>query len=406
MDNTSSLQKDIDDIQSINIVPTILDVICRSTGMGFAAIARVTEEKWITCGVLDTVPLGLSVGDELEINDTFCKQVRESNRLVIMDHAAKDKVYCHHKIPKMYGFQSYISVPILRKNGEFFGTLCALDPKPNKVNNPQVIAMFTMFCEMLAFHLDAIDTMQKQGQALKRKESELATYDFISSHDLQEPLRKIQILSSAIENNEAPNLSDAGKKYFSSIKNAATRMRTILNDLLSYSETSFNSNRFKEVELSALVKRSKSRLAKQFEHTKTRWGMDDLCQLNVVPIQIEQLFYNMFSNCINFKSPERDLHIQLNTSKNLGSAFNVHGLQSNVMYCEITVKDNGIGFEQQYADRMFQLFKRLSTDEHNKGTGIGLAIVKRIVENHQGQIVAIGKPNHYAIFKMYFPVSE
>ncbi|WP_276169231.1 GAF domain-containing sensor histidine kinase [Zobellia alginiliquefaciens] len=398
------LQNDIEDIQSISIVPTILDVVCRATGMGFAAIARVTEDTWVTCGVLDKIPFGLSVGDELAIETTFCKQVRESDKLVVMDHVDTDEVYHNHPIPAQYGFQSYISVPIIRKNGEFFGTLCALDLKPNKVNNPQIIDMFSMFTELIAFHLDAIETMRKQDTAIKKKDNELAAYDFISSHDLQEPLRKIQILTSTIEEQEHQNLSNKGKKYFKSIKKAATRMRRILNDLLTYSETEFKPKSFKEQDLKVLVERAKSRLNKQIEETNTVIDIDTLCTLNVVPIQIEQLFYNLFANSLSFKSSKRPLLIEVSSAKGLGKTFGMEGLEDNVMYCEIIVKDNGTGFDQQYSQKIFEIFQRLKFKEDDKSTGIGLSIVKRIVENHRGEIIALGKPDHYAIFKVYLPL--
>ncbi|MBU2973065.1 sensor histidine kinase [Zobellia sp. B3R18] len=404
MEIVGALQKDIEDIQSISIVPTILDVVCRATGMGFAAIARVTDETWVTCGVLDAIPFGLSVGDELEIETTFCKQVRESDKLVVIDHVEKDKVYHNHPIPAQYGFQSYISVPIVRKNGEFFGTLCALDLKPNKVNNPEIIAMFSMFTELIAFHLDALETMRRQDTAIKKKDVELATYDFISSHDLQEPLRKIQILTSTLEKKEEKNLSEKGKKYFKSIKKAATRMRNILNDLLTYSETEFKPKSFKELDLNVLVNRAKTRLSTQLEESNAIINTNDLCTLNIVPIQMEQLFYNLFANSLSFKSDKRPLLIEVGSKQGLGQSFGVQGLEEAKMYCEITVKDNGIGFEQQFSEKIFDIFQRLKSKENDKSTGIGLSIVRRIVENHNGKIIAIGKPDHFAIFKIYLPL--
>ncbi|MBU2946482.1 sensor histidine kinase [Zobellia uliginosa] len=404
MEILGELQKDINDIQSISIVPTILDVVCRATGMRFAAIARVTEKTWITCGVLDGVPLGLAIGDELEISTTFCKQVRESNSLVVIDHVDKDAVYHDHPIPAQYGFQSYISVPIVRNDGAFFGTLCALDPEPNRVNTAEIIGMFTMFTELIAFHLEAIEKMEKQDNVLKKKNIELAAYDFISSHDLQEPLRKIQILTSALERKEKDNLSESGKKYFKSIKKAAKRMRNIFKDLLTYSEAEFKPQSFKERDLKELAIQAKSRLSKQIDKTNAIVNIDELCRLSVVPIQIEQLFYNLFANSLNFKSEDRPLLIEVSSSQGLGDTFGVKGLQANVKYCEITVKDNGVGFDQQYSEKIFDIFQRLKTNEDDKSTGIGLSIVKRIVENHQGKIIALGKPDYFAVFKMYLPL--
>tara|TARA_R110002049_G_scaffold28018_5_gene96665 strand:- start:13342 stop:14553 length:1212 start_codon:yes stop_codon:yes gene_type:complete len=400
----SKLQKDIEDIQSIAIVPTILDVVCRATGMGFAAIARVTEDTWLTCGVLDNIPFGLSVGDELEISTTFCKRVRESNELVVIDHVEKDEVYFNHPIPLQYGFQSYISVPIVRNNGEFFGTLCALDPKPNKLKNAKVIDMFTMFSQLISFHLDAVKTMRSQANIIKHKEGELATYDFISSHDLQEPLRKIEILSNTIETREGQKLTLKGRKYFKSIRKAATQMRNILDDLLKYSENDFNPKSFQVQDMQKLVEQVRFRLSEEFDRSNATLTMGTLHPLQVMPVQMEQLFYNLFSNSLRYRDRKRKLVIEVESRTGPGSNFKVDDLDKNLHYCEITVRDNGKGFDQQYNEKIFEIFQRLENKQDDKSTGIGLAIVKRIVANHNGRIMATSEPNSHATFKIYLPI--
>lgn len=128
-------QEDIDAIQNIPAVPTILDVVCQTTGMRFAAVARVTEGRWVTCTVLDNIDFGLKPGDELKVETTICHEIRQSREPVIINHVAEDGSYCGHPTPTMYGFQSYISMPIIRKDGSFFGTLCAIDPAPAQLKN-------------------------------------------------------------------------------------------------------------------------------------------------------------------------------------------------------------------------------------------------------------------------------
>jgi GAF domain-containing protein len=146
---------DIAAIGRIPAVPTILDVVCRTTGMGFAAVARVTEEKWIACSVRDDIAFGLQPGGELRIETTICDEIREHREPVVINNVAESEVYCGHQTPAMYGFQSYISVPILLPDGAFFGTLCAIDPKPHLLKTPEVTGMFKLFAELIAFHLDA-----------------------------------------------------------------------------------------------------------------------------------------------------------------------------------------------------------------------------------------------------------
>lgn len=161
MDNFElDIDRDVQEISRISMIPTLLTVICQSTGMGFAAVARVTENRWIACGVRDEILFGLKPGDELKVETTICNDIRKYHKAIVIDHVDEDKEFCNHPTPKMYGFQSYISMPIMRKNGDFFGTLCALDPKPARLKNPAVIGMFELFADLISFHLEALDRLE------------------------------------------------------------------------------------------------------------------------------------------------------------------------------------------------------------------------------------------------------
>jgi GAF domain-containing protein len=133
-----AFQKDISIIRDIEAVPNILQVVCHATGMGFAAVARVTEGRWIACSVLDQINFGLKPGGELKVETTICHEIRQSGQGVVIDHVAEDEVYCGHPTPAMYGFQSYISIPIILCDGTMFGTLCAIDPKPHRLKIPGI----------------------------------------------------------------------------------------------------------------------------------------------------------------------------------------------------------------------------------------------------------------------------
>ncbi len=163
-------QDDIDAVNQIEAVRSILDVLCRTTGMGFTAVARVTDDRWITCKTQDLIGFGLKPGDELKIATTICREVRRDRQAVIIDHVAEDPAFCGHPTPAMYGFRSYVSMPIIRKDGEFFGTLCAIDPRPAKVSTPETIGMFRLFAELIAFHLDA-DEKLAAAEAIRRSDA-------------------------------------------------------------------------------------------------------------------------------------------------------------------------------------------------------------------------------------------
>ncbi len=150
-----AFEDDILAIQQIDAVPHILEVVCRTTGLGFAAVARVTEERWIACEVRDEMGFGLAAGGELKIETTICNEIRQHGRLVVFDDAVGDESFRHHPALQRYGFRSYISAPIVLHDGTFFGTLCAIDPRPARVNTPETIGMFRLFAGLIAFHLEA-----------------------------------------------------------------------------------------------------------------------------------------------------------------------------------------------------------------------------------------------------------
>ena len=122
--------------------------------MGFAAIDRVTNERWICCAVKDDIAFGLTPGGELKVETTICNEIRASRQLVVIDHVAEDRVFHSHPTPAMCGFQSYISQPIILPDGSFFGTLCAIDPRPHALTAPTVLGMFKSFADLIAFYLD------------------------------------------------------------------------------------------------------------------------------------------------------------------------------------------------------------------------------------------------------------
>lgn len=152
---TNSLAEDVAAIQRMTAVPSLLEVVCRVTGMGLAAIARVTEDDWIACAVRDEIAYGLSPGDELPISTTICDEVRGHRRATVIEHVAEDPLFHDHPTPRRYGFQSYISVPILRADGGFFGTLFAIDMAPAKLANSSAVTTFNLFAQLIALQLDA-----------------------------------------------------------------------------------------------------------------------------------------------------------------------------------------------------------------------------------------------------------
>lgn len=146
---------DVAAIQGIAVIPRLLEVVCRSTGLSFAAVARVTEQRWVACAVRDELALGLEPGSELKLETTLCNEIRQHGQVVVIDDVVLDQTFSCHPTPQLYNFRSYISVPIRLRDGRLFGTLCALDRGPAQLSTPQTVGMFTLFAELIAFHLEA-----------------------------------------------------------------------------------------------------------------------------------------------------------------------------------------------------------------------------------------------------------
>ncbi|MDF7776731.1 GAF domain-containing protein [Sphingomonas sp. AOB5] len=147
---------DVAAVQHMPEIEAMLEDVCRATGMGFAAVARVTADRWIACQILDKIEFGLKPGDELKIKTTICDEIRESGRRVYIDHVSGNEAWRRHHTPAMYGFESYISIPIFLADGSFFGTLCAIDPAPSEVSLADLVPLFEQYAAEIAVRLDQI----------------------------------------------------------------------------------------------------------------------------------------------------------------------------------------------------------------------------------------------------------
>lgn len=246
----------------------------------------------------------------------------------------------------------------------------------------------------------------KRAEELVLVNTELLAFNYISSHDLQEPLRKIQTLAGRILEKETQNLSDAGKDYFHRIQSAAGRMRQLIEDLLVYSRTNIAERKFEKIDLNTIIEEVKAEIKENIEEKHAIIEAVEMCEMNLIPFQFRQLMHNLIRNALKFSSPERPPHILIKSRIVKGNVLNNAKLVGAKSYCHISVTDNGIGFEPEYKDRIFEVFQKLHNREEYEGTGIGLAIVKKIVENHNGIVTATSQLNKGATFDIYIPVTE
>ncbi|MEP7169228.1 MAG: PAS domain S-box protein [Bacteroidota bacterium] len=245
--------------------------------------------------------------------------------------------------------------------------------------------------------------LEQKNLELEKINKELQSFAYISSHDLQEPLRKIQTFSSHILNKEHGNLSENGKDNFKRIQSAAQRMQTLIEDLLTYSRTNTTERKFENTDLNKIIDQVKEDLREDLKEKQATIEATGLCELNIIPFQFRQLMNNLIGNSLKFSFPDNPAHIKIKSETESGIKFNNQKLSSDKKYCHISVSDNGIGFEQQYSEKIFEVFQRLHGKSEYRGTGIGLSIVKKIVENHGGVIIAKSELNKGATFDIFIP---
>jgi light-regulated signal transduction histidine kinase (bacteriophytochrome) len=234
---------------------------------------------------------------------------------------------------------------------------------------------------------------------------ELQSFAYISSHDLQEPLRKIQTFSSQLLEKEYDHLSDKGKEKFIRMQVAANRMQTLIDDLLAYSRTNTTERVFEKTDLNKIIEEVKEDLKEDLKQAHALIETSNMCEVKIIPFQFRQLLYNLISNSIKFSKEKDHPHIKIESEIDSGKKFNIDKLSKEVTYCHISISDNGIGFEPQYSEKIFEVFQRLHGKHEYSGTGIGLAIVKKIVENHNGVVTASGELNKGATFDIYIPAN-
>lgn len=403
IDIQDNLRTEIEAVRQTPIVPTMLEVICQITGMGFAAIARVTKDKWVACSVRDEVQFGLQAGGELKIETTLCNEIRDHRQPIIIDDVEQDPQYCSHHTPKIYGLKSYISFPIILKDGRLFGTLCAIDAKPAQVNNSKVIGTFTMFAELLAFHLQSLDLLERSQEtnealqninnSLAKVNQELDNIVYMASHDLKSPITNIGSLLEMLS--EAVAEENLNKEEINHIiylmKSSIQSFNCTIKDLTTVVETATTGadEKTEEINIVELVEIVKQDLTQLIETSQAKievFNEDKLVLLSSRK-NLKSILYNLLSNAIKYRSPVRRPEVLVKLEEIDGK---IH----------LSVTDNGLGIPLDKQDQVFTIFKRFHS--HEEGSGIGLYIVKRMVDNMNGQIQVKSVLNQGTTFNIIF----
>ena len=248
-------------------------------------------------------------------------------------------------------------------------------------------------------------TLEERNATLERMNKEMETFSFISSHDLQEPLRKIRNFATVLLSDEQKNLSPTGKHYLQRMQDSVKRMQMLLEDLLIYSKVSDSKPKLQKVDLSIIANEVIADFQELINEKKAVVKTSGLCEVYVVQFQFRQLLQNLISNALKFSHPKRYPRITISSETVRGGKMKGVKLLPSVNYCHMTITDNGIGFDTKYKERIFEVFQRLHSQDEYTGTGMGLAICKRIVENHKGIMTATSVPGSSAQFDIYIPLA-
>ncbi len=252
----------------------------------------------------------------------------------------------------------------------------------------------------------AEEELARQAQELARSNEELQQFAYVASHDLQEPLRKIRAFGDRLKNKYAKALSYQGRDYIARMRNAAERMQTLINDLLTFSQVTTKARPFVPVNLARVVQDVLSDMEVRIEQTGGFVEVGELTTIDADPMQMRQLLQNIISNALKFHRDEEAPVVKIHSQNLDGQQQNlVRGAADNGL-CQIIVEDNGVGFDEKYVDRIFCPFQRLHGQSRYEGAGIGLAICRKIVERHGGSITARSTPGQGATFIVTLPLKQ
>ena len=291
----------------------------------------------------------------------------------------------------------------MRKDGsKFWGSIVITALHDDEDN----IIGFSKVTRDLTERKIAEDKLKEYTRELEFQNKELEQFAYAASHDMKEPLRKIHFYNSFIMDTSAEKLDEKAQLYLSRSINAADRMSALIEDLLTYSRTTSNTESFIETDLNKIMEEVRLLHKEEIEQKKVKFNIGQLPIIIAVPFQITQLMENLVNNAIKYKHPERDVVININCELVKNEEINEPDVQLNRLYHKISFIDNGIGFEPQHAGKIFEIFQRLNNHPDASGSGIGLAICNRIVQNHKGYIQATGRLNEGAQFDVYLPVNH
>ena len=374
-DSAEEIARDVAALNRLQAVPTLLEVLCESTGMRFAAVARVTENTWTACVVKDEISFGITAGGQLDLESTLCIESKRSNAPIVIEQASTDPRYCDHPTPKLYKIESYVSVPIVLPNGRYFGNLCAIDPAPAKVADPKILKMFTRFAALIGMLLDSEMARQADQSALRGAHADNEVREqFIAilGHDLRNPLQAIYSAGVLLEKKISdPTLQGVASRIRVSVK----RMSCLINDLLDFARARLGEGmgvRVEEVEdidagLNAVVREFQDGQPERQILANISVTRKVRCDLG----RVQQVASNLIGNALKHGAPEGTVKVSAQAE------------ESDLV---LNVWNAGEPISPENLDKICEPFWRHSSTGNREGLGLGLYICSEIVRAHGGTL--------------------
>ncbi|MDB5828768.1 MAG: histidine kinase, partial [Variovorax sp.] len=313
-DSPESIANDVAAVARISAVPALLRIVCQNTGLGFAAVARVTDGTWTACAVQDDIAFGLKAGGQLDVHSTLCKEARAARQPVVIDHASQDPVYFNHHTPRLYGIESYISVPILRPGGEYFGNLCAIDPKPSKVSDPKTIAMFEAFAELIGRQLDLERQQEETETALLDANATAELRDqFIAvlGHDLRNPLASIGAIGDILSRRPDGDVAGYGRR----VRANTRRMSRLIDDVLDLARGRMGAGMGVRLEPVSDLEGAVRNVVQELRDAHEDWAIEESYRIaGMVECdagRVQQLVSNLVGNALNYGLPTEPVAIDV-----------------------------------------------------------------------------------------------
>jgi signal transduction histidine kinase len=371
---------DIEAVRSIEAVPVILSMVRHLTGMRFAAVARVTEQNWVACAVDDAIDFGLKPGGELVLESTICHEIRQHRQPVIFGHASSHPVFSIHHTPRTYGLESYISIPIIKANGEFFGTLCAIDSVPANLDEPAIAKTLTLFAQLIAMSLDTQNHLEKTKAALvDANESGRLREQFIAvlGHDLRTPLSAIRMSADLLETKTEDKRS---LNLISAIRNSSTRMGHLIENVLDFARGRLGSG--------IPIKRQLVEVQASHPRVSLEHALALPTGVYCDPLRLSQLLSNLLGNAVTHGSKEACISVRAYTEAD---------------EIVISVTNQGAPIPAELMPLLFQPFTRSEAGQRGEGLGLGLYIASQITAAHNGALSVTSTLESGTCFVARFP---